>query len=360
MDDLDDKVNGDFVTPSDHNQPRTEIQNVIEGTGQTLGGDLDQLGRGISLYTANGTFYVDSGVADAYVLTRADTKQSPDVLLDGTTAEFIATNTNTGLSTVNYVGLGDKNIANSASAGSILAGARIILNYRLGTDDWLIAPNTFSMLINRLRFTANGTYNPTVGAVSIAIFVTGGGGGGGGVDGQAGGGGQSAAGQFGAAGGTGILRTNVIDASYALVVGAAGLGGVIGNNAGGAGGLSSVISAGVNLVGNGGVGGSGQIATGGESGGTSPPGGTATGGDENLSGGAGLGGRVVLGDITSIGMPGASYWGPGGITGLGAPAEPGVNPGSGGGSRHVVDVATDFAGADGAPGLIVIEETVIM
>ena len=44
----------------------SEIQNIIETFGIALSsGDLNQLGKAISGYIANGTFYTDSGAADA-------------------------------------------------------------------------------------------------------------------------------------------------------------------------------------------------------------------------------------------------------------------------------------------------------
>ena len=102
MEDLNDKVTGNSLTATEWNQVPSEIQNVIEGLGILLSsGDLNQLGKGIAGYVANGNFYTDGGAADAYVLTKIGAKQTLPEYTDGMSAEFLASNTNTGASTVN-------------------------------------------------------------------------------------------------------------------------------------------------------------------------------------------------------------------------------------------------------------------
>ena len=111
MQDLNDKITGNTLTATEWNEVPSEIQNVIEGLGQTLSsGDLDQLGKSIAGYAANGTYYTDSGIADAYVLSKIGLKQSPTAYTNGFQSSFMAGNTNTGASTVNVAGLGVKNI----------------------------------------------------------------------------------------------------------------------------------------------------------------------------------------------------------------------------------------------------------
>lgn len=139
MEDLNDKNTGDPLTAAQWNQVPSEIQNVIEKTGQTLaGGDLDQLGKGIAQYAANGNFYTDSGAGNAYVLTQIGTKQVTPAYVDGMTIEFIPASTNTGSSTVNVAGLGVKNISNTATGGEIISGERISMRYNIGTGEFEI------------------------------------------------------------------------------------------------------------------------------------------------------------------------------------------------------------------------------
>ena len=117
MKDLNDFVTDSTLTAADFVIPMSEVQNVVEDTGQTLSaGDLNQLGKGIANYVANGTFTTDSGAADAYVLTEIGSKQSPTAYTDGMNINFVSGNDNTGASTVNAYGLGVKNIKLSGGA----------------------------------------------------------------------------------------------------------------------------------------------------------------------------------------------------------------------------------------------------
>lgn len=125
--DLNDKVSGNSLTAAEWNQVPSEIQNVIESLGISLSGaDLEQLGKAIAGYVANGDFYTDSGVSDAYVLTPVGLKKSPPAYTDGSRIRFYAGNSNTGASTVNVGGLGVVSIKTSLDtdlpALSITAG----------------------------------------------------------------------------------------------------------------------------------------------------------------------------------------------------------------------------------------------
>lgn len=124
MDDLNDKITGGTLTAAEWNQVPSEIQNVIEGLGITLSsGDVNQLGKAIAGYVANGAFYTDSGAANAYVLSVVGSKQAPTAYTDGMKIRFHAGNNNTGASTVNVASLGVKNIktpdGGNPSAGDI-------------------------------------------------------------------------------------------------------------------------------------------------------------------------------------------------------------------------------------------------
>jgi len=139
MQDLNDKITGNDLTASEWNELPSEIQNVIEGLGITLSGaDLNQLGKGVAGYVANGNFYTDSGAADAYVLAKIGSKQTLPEYTDGMIVEFIPDNTNAGSSTVNVAGLGVKNIVDTANGGEISASVRIQLRYRSGSGDFEI------------------------------------------------------------------------------------------------------------------------------------------------------------------------------------------------------------------------------
>lgn len=111
MQDLNDKVTGGTLPATEWNEVPTELQNIIEKTGQTLSGlDLDQLGKGIASYVASGDFYIDSGTANSYVLSGVGSKQVPPAYVNGMKIRFIPANSNTGASTVNVASLGVKNL----------------------------------------------------------------------------------------------------------------------------------------------------------------------------------------------------------------------------------------------------------
>ena len=140
---LNDKVDGsgspeNVLPAAEWNQLPTELQNIITALGMTLSnGDLNQLGKALAGYVANGAFYTDSGIADAYVLNTVGGKQSLPEYTDGAEVEFIATNPNTGAATVNVTGNGVKNIKINGgidpSAGDI--NGRTILKFD-DANDW--------------------------------------------------------------------------------------------------------------------------------------------------------------------------------------------------------------------------------
>lgn len=145
MEDLNDKITGGNLTAAEWNQVPSEIQNVIENLGQTLsGGDVNQLGKSIAGYAANGTFYTDSGAADAYVATVIGLKQNPTAYTDGLKSTFRVSATNTGASTVNVATLGAKNIFYRGSAlvgGELTVGLIVDLVFDSGNDRFDLVPN---------------------------------------------------------------------------------------------------------------------------------------------------------------------------------------------------------------------------
>jgi hypothetical protein len=122
MQDLNDKVTGNVLTAAEWDEVASEIQNVIESTGITLSGaDLNQLGKAIAAYAAGGDFYLDTGAADAYVLSTVGAKSAPPAYFNGMRIRFVAGNTNTGASTVNIAGLGVVSLKD-ANGVALLAG----------------------------------------------------------------------------------------------------------------------------------------------------------------------------------------------------------------------------------------------
>lgn len=108
------------LAAADFNQIPDELENLITKSGLTLDGlDLDQVSKAISIYSAGGAFYTDSGVVNAYVLSAVGTKLAPEAYFDGMKIGFFLSTPNTGASTVNVNGIGVKNIVDSTGAALV-------------------------------------------------------------------------------------------------------------------------------------------------------------------------------------------------------------------------------------------------
>lgn len=93
---------------------------------------------------ANGDFYIDSGSANAYVLSVVSPNGDPDVYSDGMTVRFFANNANAGASTVNVAGLGVKDLkdneGNALLGGELVAGEIVRAYYDLSNDEFRLIP----------------------------------------------------------------------------------------------------------------------------------------------------------------------------------------------------------------------------
>ncbi len=148
----------------DLNGFKDENNNLIVGSGQALNtGDNQQTHKAVAHYAATGDFYVDSGAADAYVLSVTGVQVAPPTYATGMRIRFEAGNSNTGASTVNVAGLGVKAIKDSAgdalTANSLQAGFNYEAEYDgvdfilqskvlLTSDGWDFNGESFSGPIN--------------------------------------------------------------------------------------------------------------------------------------------------------------------------------------------------------------------
>jgi microcystin-dependent protein len=109
MQDLNDKVAGNTLTAPEWNEVPSEIQNLITDTGQSLSsGDLDQLGKAVRTYVADSDWYLESGAANAYVLTSQTGRQPCPTYTVGMRIRFIPTYSNTAASVVNVDAIGSR------------------------------------------------------------------------------------------------------------------------------------------------------------------------------------------------------------------------------------------------------------
>ena len=146
MEDLNDKLTGGTLSAAEWNQVPGEIQAVIEALGQVLSGsDLNQLGKALTGYAGAATWYADSGIADAYVLSAVGDKQGPaslDVNHDGLLIRFVPGNNNTGATTVNVNGIGLKDIkredGGNLSAADLSTGRDAWIRWDFSADDFVL------------------------------------------------------------------------------------------------------------------------------------------------------------------------------------------------------------------------------
>ena len=109
------KINGNTLSATEFNQMPTELETLITSSGQTVSDAiLNQDTIAVSRYAAN-NFYIDSGAADAYVLTLAASMTNPVSAtvpyFIGMTIRFRAGNAGTGgAATVNVNGAGVKSL----------------------------------------------------------------------------------------------------------------------------------------------------------------------------------------------------------------------------------------------------------
>lgn len=251
-----------------------------------------------------------------------------------------------------------------SSATTTITGALSVGGNVNITSGGLQRGGTNAYALRSITYLTSGTaatYTTPSNCRALRVTCVGGGGGGGGTDGQGAGTGAAAGG-----GGGGAVVVKFItspSATYTYTVGAAGAGALGGNNNGSAGGPTLFSNAGltVDLSAGGGNGGVGDLGASGGSAGTGS-GGTASGGDLNIDGNLPesrprvfSGGNVIVG-----GRGAASAYGSGGNSGSTVGGGAGGNASGygagGGGAVTEVGASTNYAGGDGSPGLIIVEE----
>jgi len=156
MRDLNDKITKSLLTANEWNELPSELQNVIEGSGQTLlGSDLAQLDKSVVQLAAQGDAYTDSGTANTYVLTKIDNHSTLIDYKDLVRIRFIASNTNTAASTVNVDGLGVKDIKKNngdddLTVGDIVAGVLYTLHFDSSKNVFVLPEPLLDVLHDQL------------------------------------------------------------------------------------------------------------------------------------------------------------------------------------------------------------------
>lgn len=364
MEQLNNKVDGaggaqGSLPAAEWNQIPSELQNIITQLGQSLSsGDLNQVGKAIAGYVANGDFYTDGGAADAYVLAVVGSKQRAPAYTDGFQIRFIAVNANTGASTVNVAGLGVKDIklASGAdpAAGDIDGRTTCVFD---GGNDWFeLQPSLFTGESTVTLVTASDAAWAYDADTKFAIIeATGAGGGAGSIDGQ----GAGTAAVATAGGGAETQNLIVVNPTGTLniTIPAGGTGGTSGGD-GTDGGDTTVIGTGINIVAKGGLKGVGSVGTSGAiilfGSGKSPVG---SGGDFSIAGSSSTGAQVTGGNRVSSSLSGHSpVWGGGAPSVNDTGGDDATQYGEGGGAPTSANNGTNHNGGDGFQGVVKITQ----
>lgn len=170
-----------ILTAKEDNARGNELVNVVLTAGLTpdaynsiSDSDLYMLAKAISMYGSGGAqFAVDSGVANAYVLTGPNAFKPTGSLFRGHTVRFYAGATNTGASTLNAWGLGAKtlysHISTALIGGEIVSGVlcEAIFDPALdgGAGAWRLAP-----WANMLMYEGYAPENPLNDFLNRVIF----------------------------------------------------------------------------------------------------------------------------------------------------------------------------------------------
>jgi len=163
---FDSKVDGNQVSGDEYNNIVVGLKNVITSSDQTIDTSNTQITKGIADYAAVGTFYAESGTANAYVLSSIGSRLAPNAYAEGMEIRFRAGNSNTGASTVNVAGLGLKNIKKADGSTDIESGD-ISTDYdtRARYDGTVFRLSSFSDINN---LSINGKFNTSVVSQTIS------------------------------------------------------------------------------------------------------------------------------------------------------------------------------------------------
>lgn len=133
-------------TSSNANDVIQEQQNAITSSGQVLiplanPADNTQLSKAMARYASGGIWGVESGAANAYVISGTGSFAMPGAYFDGMCIHFRAANASTGPSTINAFAIGVVDLVaqdGSALSNEITTTADTIARYDSGTGDFVV------------------------------------------------------------------------------------------------------------------------------------------------------------------------------------------------------------------------------
>ena len=123
------------VDDADLNGFKEENNNLIVGSGQILDdSDNQQTHKAVAHYAAGGDFYTDSGAVNDYILSPGGSRVAPPGYFTGMRVRFVAGTPNSGASTVDVGGLGDKDIVQTRGTSVDVVAGQIADDMELEFD----------------------------------------------------------------------------------------------------------------------------------------------------------------------------------------------------------------------------------
>lgn len=139
---LNNKILGGQLTHTEWNQVPSELQNIITSAGISLSsGDVNQLGKAITMMISSGQYYTEGGTANSRILTHAGPGPAPYQYRDNMIVMFVSSLNNTNTWQVNVNTLGAKDVvvgAYDSNSADVLAGDLVMLRYDAGAGNFLL------------------------------------------------------------------------------------------------------------------------------------------------------------------------------------------------------------------------------
>jgi len=137
----------------DLNDIKSEINDLITSSGETLSNTPNQQKESVAIYAAAGDFYDGaSGVANTYIANVIGPRAAPSAYFDGMRIRFVVPATNTGVpvtvnaATIGVVGVLLPDLVSDPVAGDMFAGEEIEMVFKLSAGKFIITTTVRSVI----------------------------------------------------------------------------------------------------------------------------------------------------------------------------------------------------------------------
>ena len=160
--------NGVVIWTTDVDGTESPLLSTFLTNAGLTGSETDPLGVAVSLYAVGGgTFYIDNGAANAYVLDNQDDFTGPNSYIDGMMVRFVPANPNTGASTVNVNGIGVRDLVayngDALETGDLVSGNHYFIVYSESDDRFELAISPGIESVTGENVDNTDPFNPVIG-----------------------------------------------------------------------------------------------------------------------------------------------------------------------------------------------------